>query len=157
MSVFFHLKIKRMRFLLLIVLIAFGSTILSAQDNIKLTCPLDHSLGREPKEAYAWDPKDLKVIMVSKVDTSVRSCITGTVSNVAKSEDGNYEVVIYYKNYYFWYVGVSNPVVKKNQAVTARQIIGTYRPGTELEFRMFKDEATMDPRQILECTILKAD
>jgi hypothetical protein len=146
-----------MRTLILLVLIAITPIFATAQDNLKLTCPLDHSLGREPKEAYAWDPKDLKVIMVSKVDTSVRSCVDGIVSNVAKSEDGNYEIVIYYKNYYFWYVGVSNPVVKKNQAVTARQIIGSYRPGTELEFRMFKDEATMDPRNMLECQILKSN
>jgi hypothetical protein len=128
-----------------------------AQDNLKLACPFDRGTGREPKEAFTWDPKDEKVIMVSNMDSIARSCVTGTVSNVSQTEDGNYEVVIYYKNYYFWYYGVSKPLVKKGQNVTAREAIAIYKPGSELEFRMFKDEKPMDPRALLECTILKAN
>jgi hypothetical protein len=130
--------------------------IISAQDNLKLTCPFDRGTGREPKEPFTWDPKDEKVIMVSNMDSVARSCINGTISNVSQTEDGDYEVVVYYKNYYFWYYGVSKPLVKKGDNVTARQAIAIYKPGTELEFRMFKDENPMDPREMLECKILKA-
>ncbi|MBC7874162.1 MAG: peptidoglycan DD-metalloendopeptidase family protein [Ferruginibacter sp.] len=123
----------------------------------KLTCPFEHGSGREPKEAFSWQPRDEKVIMISQVDTLVRSCITGTVSNVSPTEDNSYEIVVYYKKYYFWYYGLEKPLVKKGQNVTAGQAIGTYKFGVELELRMFKDEEPMDPRDLLECKIPKAD
>lgn len=147
---------KRMSNIFLATIFLCAPVILFAQDNLILTCPLDHSLGREPKEPYTWKPEDLKVIMISKTDSITRSCIAGTVSNVAVTEEGAYEIVIYYKNYYFWYVGVAKPLVKKGDNVTARQVVGGYKPGTELEFRVFKDETPIDPRQMLECKILKA-
>lgn len=128
-----------------------------AQVNLKLTCPLEHSNGREPKEAYSWEPKDLRVIMVSSADSIVRSCYEARVSNLNPTEDGLYEMVIYYKNYYFWYSGIAGPIVKVGSKVTAGQALGTYKPGTELEFRMFKDEDPVDPRNLLECKIARAD
>ena len=127
------------------------------KDSLRLTCPFDHGTGREPKEAFSWEPKDLKVIMISNADSIARSCINGTVSNVNPAEDGGYEIVIYYKNYYFWYYGVEKPLVKKNDNVSARQAIATYKKGSELEFRMFKDEKPLDPREMLECKIVKAN
>lgn len=132
-------------------------SLFSQKETITLTCPLEHSLGREPKEAYTWQPADLKVIMISNSDSLALSCINGTVSNVNPAEDGTYEVVVYYKNLYFWYVGVINPMVKKGQNVKARQPIAHYKAGTELEFRMFKNEEPMDPRDLLECRIMKAN
>jgi hypothetical protein len=30
-------------------------------------------------------------------------------------------------------------------------VIGTYGFGSEMEFRMFKDEEPVDPRELLEC------
>lgn len=129
---------------------------LFAQDNLKLTCPFDKGTGREPKEPFTWDPKDEKVIMISMMDTIARSCIDGVVSNVNQAEEGNYEIVIFYKDYYFWYYGVAMPKVKKGEKVTARQAIASYKPGNELELRMFKNEKPMDPRIFLECKILKA-
>jgi hypothetical protein len=147
---------KHISKIFLIAFLFYAPINLFAQDNFVLTCPLDNSLGREPKEPYTWKPEDLKVIMMSRSDSIARSCINGTVSNVATAEDGTYEVVIYYKNYYFWYVGVTKPLVKKGDKVTSKQAIAGYRPGTELEFRMFKDETPVDPRQMLECKILKA-
>jgi hypothetical protein len=41
--------------------------------------------------------------------------------------------------------------------VKAAQNIGIYTFGNELEFRMFKDEDILDPRNLLECKIPKAE
>ena len=142
----------------LLAIFLFSTFSLFAQkDSVRLACPFEHGSGREPKEAYTWQPKDEKIIMMSRMDTIVRSCINGTVSNVSTTEDGRYEIVIYYKNLYFWYYGVAKPLVKKAAKVTARQAIGTYIFETELEFRMFRDEQQLDPRNLLECKIPRAD
>lgn len=127
------------------------------KDSVKLACPFEHGSGREPKEAYTWEPKDEKIIMVSQVDTIVRSCINATVSNVNQAEDGSYEIVIYYKDLYFWYYGIKKPLVRKGENVAARQAIGTYSFGTELEFRAFRHEDQLDPRNWLECKVPRAN
>ena len=142
----------------LVVLFLYTPVSLFAQkDSVRLACPFEHGSGREPKEAYTWEPRDEKIIMISQMDTIVRSCVTGTVSNVSSTEDGGYEIVVYFKDFYFWYYGIAKPLVKKGDNVTARQAIGTYKSGTEMEFRMFKNEDQMDPRNLLECKIPKAD
>ena len=149
---------RSIRKISLVVLFLYGPVSLFAQKELpKLTCPFEHGSGREPKEAFSWQPRDEKIIMMSQVDTLIRSVVTGTVSNVSPTEDNSYEIVVYYKNLYFWYYGVAKPWVKKGQNVTAGQTIGTYKFGTELELRMFKDEEPMDPRNLLECKIPKAD
>jgi hypothetical protein len=55
-----------------------------------------------------------------------------------------------------WYFGIAKPLVKINQEVKSGEKIGTYLPGTELEFRLFKDEEAIDPREMLECRIAKS-
>ena len=142
--------------MLLLALLMYVPFTVFAQPS-KLACPFERGSGREPKEAYSWEPRDEKVIMVSRIDTLIRSALTGTVSNVSMTEDNKYEIVIYQKNYYIWYYGVTKPLVKKNQNVTAGQNIGTYTIGSELEFRMYKDEQQLDPRNLLECKIPRAD
>jgi hypothetical protein len=119
--------------------------------SVKLVCPFENGTGREPKEAFTWDPPDKKVIMISKTDTAVRSCIDAKVLSVNPTEDGRFEVVIYYNEYYFWYYGLTKALVNVNQSVKAAQLIGTYTFGHEMEFRMFKDEDPVDPREFLEC------
>lgn len=142
---------------LLAIFLNASCSLFAQKDSVRLACPFEHGSGREPKEAYTWQPKDEKIIMISQVDTIVRSCINGTVSNVSATEDGRYEIVIYYSNLYFWYYGVTKPSVKKGENVAARQAIGTYTFGTELEFRMFREEEQLDPRNMLECKIPRAD
>jgi hypothetical protein len=119
----------------------------------KLLCPFENGMGREPKEAFSWDPPDKKVIMISKMDTAIRSCIDAKVLSINPTEDGRYELVIYYQEYYFWYFGISKALVNVNQVIKAGQILGTYKFGQEMEFRMFKDEEPMDPRQFLQCGV----
>ncbi len=123
----------------------------------KLLCPFEHGMGREPKEAFTWDPPDQKVIMMSKVDTAIRSAIDSKVISINPTEDGRFEMVVYYKEWYFWYYGMTKVLVNINQTIKAGQVIGTYTFGHELEFRMFRDEAPMDPREFLECKTNSAD
>jgi hypothetical protein len=119
----------------------------------KLLCPFEHGMGREPKEPFTYDPPDKKVIMISKLDTAIRSCIDAKVSSINPTEDGHYEIVIYYRDYYFWYYGMTKVLVNINQLVKAGQVLGTYKPGQEMEFRMFKDEQPIDSREFLECKV----
>ena len=117
----------------------------------RLLCPFENGMGREPKEAFSWDPPDQKVIMISKTDTAIRSCIDAKVLRINSTEDGRYEIVIYYKEWYFWYYGISKALVNVNQQIKAGQVLGNYIFGQEMEFRMFKDEEPVDPREFLEC------
>jgi len=119
----------------------------------KLLCPFENGMGREPKEAFSWDPPDKKVIMMSKVDTAIRSCIDAKVLSINPTEDGRFELVIYYKEWYFWYYGITKALVNVNQVIKAGQVLGTYTFGQEMEFRMFKDEEPMDPRVFLQCKV----
>jgi hypothetical protein len=119
----------------------------------KLLCPFAQGMGREPKEAFTWDPPDKKVIMISKVDTAIRACIDAKVLSINPTEDGRYEMVIYYNEYYFWYYGITKALVNVNQVIKAGQVLGLYTFGQEMEFRMFKDEEPMDPREFLQCNV----
>lgn len=121
--------------------------------NNKLLCPFENGMGREPKEAFTWDPPDKKVIMISNIDTAIRSCIDAKVFTINPTEDGKYEMVIYYKDYYFWYYGITKALVNVNQNIKAGQVLGTYTKGQEMEFRMFKDEEPVDPRVFLQCKV----
>ena len=137
------------------------SSVLGQKDKVKgeqqfdkrLLCPFENGMGREPKEAFSWDPPDKKVIMISRTDTAIRSCIDAKVLSINPTEDGRYEIVIYYKEWYFWYYGISKALVNVNQQIKAGQVLGNYTFGKEMEFRMFKDEEPMDPREFLECKV----
>jgi hypothetical protein len=136
---------------------------LSAQkDSLHLVCPFVHGSGREPKEAFSWDPPDQKVVMISQVDSIIHSCVTGEVVKVADNGEGAYELVIFSQGFYFWYNNIIKTTVQIRQTVKAGQNIGVYKPGDELEFRMYKEmknnEAEMmDPRNWLECKVPKSN
>ena len=142
--------------LILITGSVFGQKGKSKTDEVfnkKLLCPFENGMGREPKEAFTWDPPDKKVIMISKTDTAIRSCIDAKVYSINPTEDGRFEILIYYKDWYFWYYGITKALVNVNQNIKAGQVLGTYTKGQEMEFRMFKDEEPMDSREFLECKV----
>ena len=151
----------KQKILLLTGLILFVSSVFGQKNKAKgeqkfdqkLLCPFENGMGREPKEAFTWDPPDKKVIMMSKTDTAIRSCIDAKVLSINPTEDGRFEIVIYYKEWYFWYYGIKKALVNVNQVIKAGQVLGTYTFGQEMEFRMFKDEDAMDPREFLECKL----
>lgn len=118
---------------------------------LPLICPFEHGYKPAPKDAYNWDPSDKKVVMIGKTDTVVRSCNNATVVKVEPAEEGSYEIVINAGDYYFWYHGNIKPSVKIGEKVKAGQALGIYSPGTELEFRMYKDEEMMDAGKLLNC------
>ncbi|MBS1920443.1 MAG: hypothetical protein JST17_09330 [Bacteroidetes bacterium] len=136
--------------------ISQAQNISSSNQKLVLTCPFEHGSGREPREAFTWDPPDQKVIMISRVDSIIRSCSSATVVKVEPAEDSTCEIVININNLYFWYHGLIKPVVKRGQVVTAGQSLGIYTFGTELEFRMYDDEDMKDPRALLDCKVPKA-
>ena len=147
-------KILLLAGLIFIIGSVFGQKIKARANKslIKDYCaPFENGMGREPKEAFSWDPPDQKVIMISKTDTAIRSCIDAKVLRINATEDGRFEIVIYYKEWYFWYYGISKALVNVNQQIKAGQVLGNYTFGQEMEFRMFKDEEPMDPREFLEC------
>jgi hypothetical protein len=75
---------------------------------------------------------------------------------VQVNEENKYEIVVFYKEHYFWYNNVTKPLVKRFQKVTASQVIGTYTSGDELELRVYREPKRaepemIDPREMLEC------
>ncbi len=127
-----------------------------AQEKISIVCPLENGTGREAKDAFYWDPPEHKVIIMSQTDSVVRSGVPGDVVTVQVNEDNKYEIVIFYKDHYFWYNNVTKPLVRRLQKVTPSQVIGTYTHGDELELRVYKepkraDPEMIDPREMLEC------
>ncbi len=138
-------------FLLSVVLTICCSAVINAQEIEKLRCPFEHGMGRVSKEPYTWDPADKKLILVSQVDTIIRSGLDATVLTVMPSDEGGYQIVIHQDDFYFWYFGVKRPLVSKGQKVKAGQALATYTIGKEVEFRMLKDEEPMDPRELLDC------
>ena len=126
------------------------------QEKITIVCPLENGMGREAKEAYYWDPPEHKVVIMSKTDTVIRSGVPGEVVTVQVHEENKYEIVVFYKEHYFWYNNVTKPLVKRFQKVTASQVIGTYTSGDELELRVYREPKRaepemIDPREMLEC------
>lgn len=158
---------SKISYLLILILFAASSQLLAQKnkqkdEKIVLLCPFEHGSGREPKEAFTWDPPDKKVIMISQIDSNIRACVTGEILKVSETEDNKYEIVIAYGDYYFWYYNVTKPLMNERQKVKAGDIIGIYKFGDELEFRMFQEvkdsePEMMDPRELLECKVPKAE
>ena len=91
------------------------------------------------------------VMLTSKIDTAVQAVHEGAVVIVARTEDTKYDVVLQFRNYYFWYAGVLAPKVRQGAKVKAGDIIGTYKPGDMLELLMFQQEEPVNPRKYLKC------
>lgn len=145
------MSVKRIAFFL----IAFFSLSYSfAQtDSLQLLCPLANGT---PKVIRASDKDYQKtseygVMITSKIDTVVKAVHDGSVVIVARTEDTKYDVVLQYRNYYFWYVGVVSPKVRQNAKVKAGDILGAYKPGEMLEMLMYQQEEPVNPRKYLKC------
>ena len=145
------MDLKRTALFLLLsftVLFSFAQT-----DSLKLSCPLKTGV---PKQIRASDKDYQKsseygVILSSKSDTAVQAVHDASVVIVARTEDTKYDVVLQYKNYYFWYAGVLTPKVRQGARVKTGDIIGTYTPGDMLELLMFQQEEPVNPRKYLKC------
>ena len=141
---------KRTTFLLLF---SFTVLFVFAQDSLQLTCPLKSGV---PKVIRASDKDYQKsseygVMITSKTDTLVQAVHDGAVIIVARTEDMRYDLVIQYKNYFFWYAGILMPKVRQGVRIKAGDIIGTYKPGDLLEILMYQQEEPVNPRKYLKC------
>ncbi len=137
--------------LLTAVLLLAAQNVSAQKDTIQLQCPLkDASLVPQDTIGYHWDKQDQKQVMVSK-DTLVIACHDGKVSNIQMNEDGRWELVFFFKDYYIWYSGLDRVYVKKLQSLKAGQPVGYLYPGHELELIVYKFETQLDTRKLMEC------
>lgn len=134
-------------------------TLLAQKDSIWLQCPLEEAMVvPPPKNIMRFDEPDLCIVLVSIPDTTVKACITGRVTNVVQNDDGKWDVVFYYRDYYFWYSGLSKAIVRRNENVKTGQTIGYINTGGKLEFLMYNFETPMDPVKYLDCKkVLKTE
>lgn len=146
------MDLKRTAFLLF-----FSSTIsfvFAQSDSLQLTCPLKAGI---PKVIRASDKDYQKsseygVMISSKTDTLVQAVHEASVVLVARTEDTKYDMVLKYRNYFFWYAGVLTPRVRQGAKIKAGDIIGTYKPGDMIEILMFQEEEPVNPRKYLKCS-----
>jgi hypothetical protein len=137
----------------LLILFSFLPLCLLAQkDTLKMSCPLNEAV--EPpaeKEPYSLGVSQPKIILTSASDTTVKACISGTVTSVMRDEDGKWEVLFNNKDYYFWYSGLLKAKVRKGQKVQNAEAIGIIKPGDKLELMIYDFETPVDPKKYLQC------
>lgn len=145
------MNVKRIAFLFIFMLTI--SFVFAQTDSLQLKCPLTSGTLRviRASDKDYQKTSEYGVMITSKIDTVVRAVHDGAVSIVERTEDNKYDVLIQYRSYSFWYVGVLNPKVKKRAVVKAGDIVGTYKPGDLLELLMFNSEEPVNPRKYLKC------
>ena len=145
------MNLKRTAFFFIFMLaisVAFAQT-----DSLQLKCPLTSGTLRiiRASDKDYQKTSEYGVMITSKIDTVVRAVHDGAVSIVERTEDNKYDVLIQYRSYSFWYVGVLAPKVTKRTKVNAGDIVGFYKPGDFLELLMFNSEEPVNPRKYLKC------
>jgi hypothetical protein len=117
---------------------------------LRVSCPLNEAKEVFEKQPYSLG-KELKIILSSTSDSTVKAGVNGTVTNLQQDEDRNWIIVFNYKNYYFWYSGISKPLVREDQKIKAGDPLGILTPGGKLELHFFDFETPLDPKKYLEC------
>ena len=145
------MELKRTIFLFISILTI--SFVFAQTDSLQLKCPLTSGTLRiiRASDKDYQKTSEYGVMITSKIDTVVRAVHDGAVTIVEKTEDSKYDVLIQYRSYSFWYVGVLDPKVRKRAKVKAGDIVGTYKPGDFLELLMFNSEEPVNPRKYLKC------
>jgi hypothetical protein len=118
-----------------------------------LECPLANGAPRiiRASDKDYQNSSESGVMFSSKTDTSVLAVHNALVVIVARAEDKTYDIVLQYKQYYFWYVGVVAPKVKSFAQVKPGDVIGVYKPGGNLEVTMYLQEEPVNLRKYLKC------
>jgi hypothetical protein len=145
------MDLKQTTFLLLC---SFSVSFVFAQtDSLKLSCPLKTGVSKviRASDKDYQKSSEYGVMLSSKTDTAVQAVHEASVVIVARTEDTKYDVVLQFRNYYFWYAGVLSPKVRQGSKVKTGDIIGTYKPGDMLELLMFQQEEPVNPRKYLKC------
>jgi Peptidase family M23 len=144
---------------LLMILVSSSTTLFAQKDSIWLQCPLNEAtVVPPPKNVIHYDEPDLCIVLVSVPDTVVKACYNGRVTNVQQTEDGKWDVVFYYKDFYFWYSGLEKVIVKRNDNLKTGQPVGYVGIGQKMEMLLFNFETPVDPIRYLDCKgILKKE
>lgn len=122
------------------------------KDSIWLQCPLNEAtVVPPPKNEIHYDEPDLCIVLFSRPDTVAKACFSGKVTNVEQTDDGKWDVVFYYKDYYFWYSGLTKVIVRRNDNLKTGQPVGYITPGNKMEMLLFKFETPLDPIRFLDC------
>ena len=142
-----------MRTIFLFIFMLTISFVFAQTDSLQLNCPLTSGTLRiiRASDKDYQKTSEYGVMITSKIDTVVRAVHDGAVTIVERTEDSKYDVLIQYRSYSFWYVGVLDPKVKKRAKVKAGDIVGIYKPGDFLELLMFNSEEPVNPRKYLKC------
>ena len=145
------MDLKRTTFLL--VFFFTVSFVFAQTDSLKLSCPLKTGVSKviRASDKDYQKSSEYGVMLSSKTDTAVQAVHEASVVIVARTEDTKYDVVLQFRNYYFWYAGVLAPKVRQGSKVKTGDIIGTYKPGDMLELLMFQQEEPVNPRKYLKC------
>lgn len=144
----------------LFVLLLHAAVFAKAQkDSVWLQCPLnDAVVVPPPKNVIHYDEPDLCIVLSSVPDTVVKACYSGRVTNVQQTDEGKWDVVFYYKDFYFWYSGMTKVTVKRNDNLKVGQPVGYIAKGDKMEMLLFKFETPLDPVRYLDCKgVLKGD
>lgn len=148
---------KRQFFLYLIALLGgLPVTLYGQADSFKLQCPLNKAtIVPPPKNVMHYDQEDLCVVLVSMPDTVVKSVWSGKITNTEFTDESKGGVVLYTKingkDYYFWYTGLTNVIVHRNEIIKAGQPLGFIRPGDQIEMIMYQFETQVDISKFLDC------
>jgi hypothetical protein len=144
-----HLK----GFFLFSVVLFFGLTSNAQGDILELVCPLANGAPRviRASDKDYQKTSEYGVMFTSKTDSLVLAVHNALVVIVARAEDKTFDIVLQFKQYYFWYTGVITPKVKAYAAVKPGDVIGTYKPDGLLEVTMYLQEEPMNLRKYLKC------
>jgi hypothetical protein len=143
---------KALVYLLIILFCLPFSLLAQKKDSLKLSCPLNEAVEPPPeKQPYSLGVEELKIVLKSPSDTTVKACISGTITNVMRDDDGTWIVMFNHKDYYFLYSGLSKTTVRKGQKVQNGDAIGMLKPGEKIELQVYDFETPLDPKKYLNC------
>ena len=156
---------KRIIKLFLLLALLLPVDLPAQKDSIHLICPLNQAIVvPPPKNVIHYDIADLCIVLVSIMDTVVKACIGGRVTNVVANEDieGKWDIVFFSrynnKDYYFWYSGLDKVIIRRNDILKQGQAIGFVRSNDKIEMLMYEFETQLDPTKYLDCGgILKSE
>ena len=115
-------------------------------------CPLRDAKAHVDSAALRlFGSQDLKLIISSATDSLVKSTADAVITAVQKEEDGSYEIVFNYEDFWFWLSGIEQPLVRPQQRVKKGEPIGKLHPGAKLEILLFDFETPADPLDYLPC------
>jgi hypothetical protein len=147
---------KHQKGLILLTILILSAIINYAQTEMVLECPLANGAPKTIRASdrdYQFTSED-GIVFTSKTDTTVLAVHNALVVIVARAEDKTYDIVLQFKQNYFWYTGVITPKIKAFAQVKPGDIIGIYKPGSLLELTMYQEEKPISPlivRKYLKC------